>query len=269
MWKVPAAALVVLTLFTAPAHALELKNLRPVYGQFGPDRPDNKFLLGDVLHVTFDIVDIQVDAKTGMAKYQIAMDLVDSKGAVNFNSNKINEEALSLGGNQLPGFAQVLIGTDQAPGKYTLKVTVKDLLSKSAKNVTYAFEVEPESFGFVRLLAPVAGLTGQPYIANFTVIGMARNDKKRPSVDIRMRVLDEAGKPLQPQPFTMAIPKDLPEELLTKVETLPFVELQFPLFLNRPGRFTIEVEGTDNIAKKTAKLRFPLTVLDASSVGAK
>jgi len=269
MWKVPAAAIVVLSLFPVSAHALELKNPRAVYGLFGPERPDNKFLPGDVLHLTFDIADIQMDPKTNMAKYHIAIDGYDSKGGLTFNRNRTNEDALSLGGNQLPGLAEVLIGTDQPPGKYTLKVTVKDMLSKSSKDFTYAFEVLPETFGFVRLFAPVAGLTGYTYKANFAVTSMARDEKKKPNVEIRMRVLDEAGKPVKANPFTMVIPKDLPDELLSKVETLPFLELEFPLFLNRPGHFTIEMEGIDNISKKTATLRFPLTVVDASGFGAK
>ena len=269
MWKVPPLALVVLSVVCAPASALEVKNVRAVYGPFGPARISDKFLPGDVLHVSFDITDVKVDEKTGTAKYHIAMDLLDSKGTVNFNRSKNNVGSLNLGGNQLPGFAEVLIGTDQAPGKYTLKVTVKDLLAKETKTISYPFVILAENFGFVRLFAPVAGLTGQDYVVNFAVIGMGRDTKKKPSGKVRVSVLDEGGKETLPQPFTIDIPKDLPEELLAKIDTLPFVELQFPLFLNRPGRFTIEIEGTDNTSKKTARLRFPLVVLDASSIGAK
>jgi hypothetical protein len=269
MWKVPAAACVVLSLLAAPANALELKSLRAVYGPFGPARADSKFLPGDVLHVSFDILGVKVDAKTGMAKYNIAMELLDSKGAMNFTRNKNNDVPLGLGGSQLPGFAEVLIGTDQAPGKYTLKVRVKDLVSKETKEISYPFEIEPESFGFVRLFAPEAGFTGQTYQANFAVIGMGRDAKKKPNVSLRTRVLDEAGKEAHAQPMTIEIPKDLHEDLIPKIDMLPFIPLEFPLFLNRPGRFTIEVEGTDNISKKTAKLRFPLVVLDPGTIGGK
>jgi hypothetical protein len=266
MWKMP-AALVVLAALAVPCPALELKNAHAVYGPFGPDRTDNKFLPGDFLFVTFDIADIQVDPKTNMAKYHITMELVDSKGMLVFSRNKNDEVALSLGGGQLPAFADVLIGTDQAPGKYTLKVTVKDMLSKNAKVLNYSFDVEPEAFGFVRVFSPGAAFTGQNHVVNFAVIGMARDAKKKPSVDIQMQVLDEAGKTVYSQSST--IPKDLPEEELSKIATLPFIPLQYGMFLNRPGRFTIELEGTDKVGKKTAKVRFPLTVVDASSLGAK
>jgi hypothetical protein len=271
MWKVLASGLVMLTLGTVPARALELKNMRAVYGPFGPPRANNQYLPGDLLYVTFDVADVKVSEKSGTTKYNISIEetLVDGKGAISFKRTKANQDTLSLGGTRLPGIAEVFIGKDQPAGKYTLKVTVKDLLSKEVKDIGYPFEILPEAFGFVRLFAPVAGLTGQQYVANFAVVGMGRDAKKKPNVKIRMRVLDEGGKPTHGQPVTMDIPKDLPDELASKIETIPFVDLQFPLFLNRPGRFTIEVEGTDTVGKKTAKLSFPLTVLDPGSVDGK
>jgi len=263
MGKVPAACLVLAAL-AAPAHALELKNARAVYGPFGPDRTDNRFLPGDSVFLTFDIADVQVDPKTNTARYHITTELADSKGALVFRRNKNDEGSLSLGGGQIPAFADVLIGTDQAPGKYTLKVTVRDALSKSAKALNYGFDVEPESFGFVRVFAPGAAFTGQNYAVNFAVIGMARDDKKNPSVDIHMQVLDDTGKMVFSQ--ASAIPKDLPEEELSKIATLPFIPLQYAMFLNRPGRFTVELQGTDKLGKKSAKMRIPLTVVDVSSL---
>ena len=45
--------------------------------------------------------------------------------------------------------------------------------------------------------------------------------------------------------------------------------LPFPLILNRPGMYTVEVEAVDLISKKTAKVSFPLKVLETSAVGGK
>jgi hypothetical protein len=268
MWKMSVAAAAVLAALAVPAHALEIKNTRAVYGPFGPDRTDNRFLPGDFLFVTFDIADIQVDPKTNMAKYQIVMEMVDSKGSLVFSRNKTEDVALSLGGGQLPGFADILIGTDQPAGKYTLKVTVKDIVGKSVKVVNYGFEVEPEGFGFVRVALPAAAFTGQSHILNFAVIGMSRDTKKMPNVTIHMHVLDDSGKTVYEQ--SSMIPKDLPEEEQGKIAASPFTPpLTYGMFLNRPGRFIIELEGTDNLSKKSAKVRFPLTVVDSSSLTSK
>jgi hypothetical protein len=37
-----------------------------------------------------------------------------------------------------------------------------------------------------------------------------------------------------------------------------------PIFLNRPGRFTIQVKATDELRKKTVEFSYKLTVLDAA-----
>ncbi len=268
MWKVPVASFVALAAFAWPAHALELKNPHAVFGPFGQERPDKRYVPGDVLFVNFEIVDIQVDPKTNLARYHVTMELVDSKGGLVFSRNKNEDVTLALGGNRLPAFADVIIGIDQSPGTYTLKVTVRDVLSKDTKVFAYDFEILPPGFGFVRVFSPAAGFTGQSHMIHFAIIGMAKDEKKIPNVDVHMHVLDESGKAVYSQ--ASAIPKDLPEEALSKLATLPFIDgLQYGMFLNRPGSFIIELEGTDKLAKKSTKVRFPLTVRDISSLSSK
>ena len=46
---------------------------------------------------------------------------------------------------------------------------------------------------------------------------------------------------------------------------LGLVPRQFPLALNRPGKFTVELQATDRISKKTAKLSLPLTSVEQKS----
>ena len=38
--------------------------------------------------------------------------------------------------------------------------------------------------------------------------------------------------------------------------------MSFLLRINRPGKFTVELNATDKISNKTAKLTFPVTVLE-------
>jgi len=43
--------------------------------------------------------------------------------------------------------------------------------------------------------------------------------------------------------------------------------MELPIYLNRPGRFTIEILAEDKTANKRFELRYPLTVLDAMVIG--
>ena len=106
------------------------------------------------------------------------------------------------------------------------------------------------------LPAPVAGV-GQPLWVNFGAVGFARDaSTKQPNVTFGIRVLDADGKPTTARPMTSAVSKDVPEKLLG----LP---MNFLLSLNRPGRFTVEIGAADKVSGKTARLSFPLTVIEA------
>ena len=56
-----------------------------------------------------------------------------------------------LGGSTVPAHANVDIGVNQDPGKYTLKVTVIDPVTKAKQELTKEFEVLPKKFGLVRM----------------------------------------------------------------------------------------------------------------------
>lgn len=168
-----------------------------------------------------------------------------------------------LGGNRIPASATVVIGLDMPAGEYSLRVTVTDLTAKSSKELVQKFTVLPLAFGVVRLTtsldekdqlpAPMIGVPGQLFYINFVTVGFGRNAKKQPNMNLTMTVLDEKGKPTLGKPFLGEVDQTDPK--------VPVVSMQFPLWLNRPGSFTIELKATDNVTKKTATLTFPLTVL--------
>ena len=59
------------------------------------------------------------------------------------------------------------------------------------------------------------------------------------------------------------LPRDMPEGIdLTQAN---FVPLQYPIYLNRPGRFTIDIQASDKYGNKKASLRYPVTVIDVNS----
>jgi hypothetical protein len=254
-----------LTLAPAQTDALDLTNIRPVYGYLGTARPNSKLLPGDVFFVTFEIDNIKV-SPVGEVLYSMGMELLDGKGKTQFKKDPESLKALnSLGGKSLPAMAHVDIGLDTAPGKYTLKVTVTDQSTKtnSSKSFEREFEVVPMEFGLVRLNltydvegrtpAPATGVPGQSVFLNLAAVGFKRN-KDEPNVSVEMAIQDGAGKPVLAKPFTAEV-KELPREY----QALP---MQFRVDLNRPGKFTVKLKATDNVSKKTAELTFPLTVLE-------
>lgn len=266
MWTTVA---LVAALSTAPGQAspgagqLTLSNVRNTYGFLGAERADDKLLPGDSYFVTFDIQGIKVSPE-GKVLYSMAMEVTDAKGKVQFRQDPKDLETFNtLGGTQLPAFAHVDIGLDQPPGDYTVKVTVTDRTTKATQSLTRKIEVLPRAFGLVRpqltnggSFVPPLGVPGQEYLIHFAAIGFERDKaKKQPNVSVEMTILDEAGKPTLSKPFTGEVTDNVPADA-------PAVPMQFLLKLNRSGKFRVELKATDLVSKKTATLRFPLTVIE-------
>lgn len=260
MAKKSLLALLFLALCSSWASALEIKNMRLTHGPLGAARSDTKFLPGDYLFMTFDIDGLTFDAKTGKANYQTVLELYDSKNTKIFRKETPNEVSAMLGGTRLPGDLHVIMGRDQAPGKYVVRLVVTDRLNKDFKYFDYRFELLPASFGLVGVTAPAVGFPGQHYVASFALVDLTLDSAKKPDVEVIMRVLDENGTAPVTKPIYTYLPKDLPDDVnLTKEN---FVPMQFPIYLNRPGRFVIEVDAVDKIGKKNTKLRYNLNVID-------
>jgi hypothetical protein len=263
MWTL--TLLAALSLAPGQAGELELTNIRATYGFLGPTRPDSRLLPGDTFFVAFDIDNIRVD-NTGKLRYSMVMEVTDSKNKVWFKRDPQELEGLnSLGGNHLPAFARVDLGLDQPPDQYTLKLSVTDRAAKTTKSFERKFEVLPKGFGLVRLQmtadpsgvlpGPALGVPGQTLWAHLTAVGLERGgDKKEPDMTIEMQVFDESDKPTLEKPVTGDC-KELPKD----VNVQP---MDFPLTLNRPGKFTVRLKAVDKIARKTAEMAFPIMVVE-------
>ncbi|HYT91441.1 MAG TPA: hypothetical protein VEL76_22195 [Gemmataceae bacterium] len=272
MRKIAFVALALLGWCATPASALEITNRRATYGPDGSARADNKLMLGDVLVLAFDIEDLKMEPHSGIVRYTNRLELLDSTGKVIFTRDTPNQRVLCLGKSRVAERAQVVVGTDQAPGKYTLRLTVSDVATKTAKgnaeskSFTYDFQAVPPGFGLIHVNAPSVATTTKEYTGTCSLVGMALDSKKMINVEIRTRILDEKGKPTLTKPFVLNFPEMLPPGFnVTKDTQIP---LPFPLSLNRPGRFTIEIEAEDAVGKRTAKVSFPIVVLEPSAVGA-
>jgi hypothetical protein len=266
MFRVASLALAAVCLVPLEGSALELKNVRPSYGPLGAARKDTKCVPGDSLFITYDIEGLKIDQKTLRANYTTLLELIDSTGQVAFKKETPNDVPPQLGGQRMPGDLFVILPRTQKPGKHKVRLTVKDTLAKESKSFEYGFEVVPPEFSFVGVTAKAVGFPGENYVATFAIVDMMLDAKKQPDVHIAMRVYEETGKNWVAMPLLSNLPKDLPEEIDLKKEN--FVPMQFPIYLNRTGTFIIEVVAHDKHSKKTIQLRYPLTVLDVTSVGA-
>lgn len=245
---------------------LAVTNERMTYGYLGATRKGDaaKLLAGDALFVSFDIQNLKV-GEAGLVQYEIGMKVTDDKDKLLFSRDPQKQEAYnSLGGNSIPGFAATDIGTDTPPGQYTLTVTVTDRAAKATKELVKKFEVLPPAFGLVRLSmsydkegrvpAPPIAVPGQLMLVNCFATGFGRDAKKLPNLTVKMRIT-ENGKP--------TLDKDVVGIVKEAPENFKLIPLSFFLYLNRPGKFTVELTATDELTKKEAKQSFDVTVVDA------
>ena len=246
---------------------LNLTNERITFGgQFGPTRPHNRFLPGDLFFLAFDIEGLRVDPQ-GKVAYTMSMTVVDSKKKEIFKDPPSEQTALlPLGAAKLPAHAMLLIGLDLR-GTHVCTVTVTDKATGVSKTVEKTFEVVPPAFGIVCFHttsdekgeepAPMRGVAGQLLHLHWMTVGWDRNQaSKQPHNQVEMRVFDSAGKPTTEQPLIYEVKKDVKEDVNG-------IEWHLPLPLNRPGTFTVELKAEDKLTGKTDKITFPVVVYDS------
>jgi len=223
-------------------------------------------LPGDAVFICFDVTGVACDAD-GKVHYSTGLEFLDAKGKTLAKKEPAKHEVVSsLGGDRVPAYARIDVGTETPEGEYTVKVTVTDDASGKSKTLERKFTVLPKGFGLVRLtttsdqegLLPVAVPgAGEGLWVNFALVGFGRGANKQPDVAFEMRVLGDDGKPVHAKPLTAKVAKDVPENAA-------IIPMQFLLTLNRPGKFTLELTATDAAGNKTTKLAVPLTVQEAA-----
>jgi hypothetical protein len=242
---------------------LTISNVRSTYGVLGPTRTEAKITPGDSIFLNFDIEGVK-PAADGKVGYSLTLEVTNKQGKVEYGLDTPEKEVLNLlGGTTVSAFAQLDVGLEQPEGAYTLKVTAKDKGSGKTASISYPYTVLPRGFGIVRLKttydldavipAPLVG-DGQSLYVTFGVVGFTRDaTKKQPKLSLQLRVLDESGQPTTAKPLAGEVKEGVDEKALG-------VPVQFLLPLSKPGKFTVELEATDQLANKTAKMSFPLNV---------
>ncbi len=249
------------------AGKLEITNARGTYGHLGATRPPTGVLPGEIYHYAFDIKGLTFD-KNARAYYSIAVEILDPKGQLYYREAEHNATAQNnLGGNSLPCAAMIAVPVDAAPGEYTMRVMIRDRKTNKTAKFERKGKVLPKAFGLVRVgtfadregkvpWTPV-GVVGESIYVHFAPVNFARDKAtKQPSLAVKMRVLDDKGKPTFAVPLTGRVTSDVPEN----VQVLP---MQFPLTLNRAGRYTVEIEARCELCGQSARVSLPLRVLKA------
>jgi hypothetical protein len=256
--------LAALSLAPTQAVNLELTNVRATYGLWGAVR-DDKVLPGDLYLVAFTIEGISVSAE-GKVRYSMGMEVRDSKNKIHYKRDPSELEAYnSLGGRQLPAFAHVEIPTDQPPGRYSLKISVTDLVTKRATSFERKFEVAEPAFGIVRFNlagdpyarspAPSVGVPGQTIWIHLSAVGFDLGaNKNEPSIDVEARVFDENNVATVSKPIGYTTSGWSKETNLAPIAV--------PVSLNRTGKFTVKLVATDKITNKKAEQSLAITVLE-------
>jgi hypothetical protein len=271
-------ALALLAGTPAQPGALQLNNVRMTVGELGPPREGNKLLPGDVLFIAYDIDGITIDGE-GTAKYTMAMEVSDDAGKLIFKQDPRDlADFVPLRGNKLPARAYITVGLDQPPGAYNCKIVVTDPKTKATGNLNVKFEVAKKDFGIVavytshdpegKISSPTSGQVGQTLNIHFSIASFERDAKlKQPDVEIEFQVYDDKGNALLVNPEGKPSPRKHIQDAKSAnpvKETDGAFALQFPLFMNRPGKFAVEIKATDRVSKKTSTYKLPVTITAAN-----
>jgi hypothetical protein len=256
---------------TPAQSGLNLTNSRVTLGgMFGPNRPDTRYLPGDLFFMVFDIEGLQADPQ-GRVDYSMGMVVTHSSGKEILNNKPEPTQALiPLGASRLPARVFLTIGFEMR-GTYTCSVTVTDRKTNQTRKIDRNFEVLPLEFGIVafrmsydmedNMPAPLQGVTGQVLVMQFQTVGFTRDPMTgQPNNQLEVRILDESGRPTTQQPQLYVIKQNVNEDSRN-------LAWHIPMPLTRDGTFTVELKATDMVAGKSYKLTFKVKVTKPDEKG--
>lgn len=256
---------VVLLLFgaTAARADLALRNIQAAYGALGPERKSVDYFPHDEVFFRYTITGLQTD-RQGDIDVLIESRIVDENGKVIPGSRDPVKGKLHLAAGTFSGSSRVPLGSQFAPGEYTLIVMVTDNLASESVQFSRKFRVKPAEFAIVAprfsygdtaTPAPAGGMIGQLLRIRLKVIGFEKTANKL-ETELEMQILDADGKELLETPKRATLSSTDPAEIRNATH-LNFTEL---IGLNRAGTFTLRLTATDKIGNHTTTLELPLKV---------
>src|SRR5262245_4473677 len=261
-------ALVAAMSFGPAQGGIELTNERLTFGgEFGPTRPDNRYLPGDLFYMAFNIEGLKADNQNKVTYIMGMIVTHDASQKVIFESKPAEQPIiLPLGTTRLPCRAFLLLGLD-LKGNYTCKLTVADKATGSTKVIEKKLIVLDPMFGIVAfhtsfdregsLAAPMSGVAGQSLWLHFITVGFTRDPQTRqPHNQVELRVFDlRTGQPTAAEPLVYEIKNGVKEDVSG-------LDWDLPLPLNQPGRYRVQLVATDKLASNRPpyKITFDLEV---------
>jgi hypothetical protein len=160
------------------------------------------------------------------------------------------------------------------PGKYTIKLNVRDVGTGAVGTLVKEFEVV-KKFGFIRTRftapfvlpvrtpeedpfppAPPVVVPGQSLWLHYALVGFAHDKKGHPDVSIELKIVDAAtGKET-----TKAAKARVRPAIKANGPVINFQPI--PLELYKPGRYQVKLISKDNVSGATAERVLDLLVLD-------
>ncbi|MSR59900.1 MAG: hypothetical protein EXS05_20050 [Planctomycetaceae bacterium] len=242
---------------------LKLVEVRATYGRLGSTRSSTRVLPGEDLNVVYVVSGIS-RGSDGRSEVSRSAELFDEAGEsisqVPTDSTRIY---LALGGDILANHMHFGLPLDFPPGKYKVRGVLTDVRTGTDVTAEQQFEVLPLDFGVVRLR-----LAGDPegrstVGGNLTVnqevyvvgrqIGFSRKGDRIHTIG-NLTIADAAGKLTTPVPIKFEIDQVVDDDALDQID------FRWSLPVNRPGRFTVQIEVRDEIADKRIVYEMPLVV---------
>ncbi len=258
-----AAALLILSAPSAQAK-LGIENIQACYGPFGPERKSLDLFPFDELTFRFIVTGAKADAE-GKVDATVSTQVLDAAGRVLVENQYPVKGPLVLGGDSYSQSARLPMVEQSIPGKYAVKITVRDNVSEESAAFQRMITVKALAFKIVgfqffrdsegKIPAPAGGMLGEYLFFRLRVTGFDRS-KGRINIQIAVQIFDADGKEVRTNP----VRGDFRQDDATAVKKIGFWHFGDSFNLTRVGKFTLRFTATDLLTKKSTQFEVPIQV---------
>jgi hypothetical protein len=258
------AAAVLILLASSAQAKLGIESIQATYGPLGPERKTLDIYPFDELFFRFTVTGAKPDAE-GKVDASVVLQVLDGTGKVLGENQSPVKRDLVLGGNAFPLSVTLPLSGQERPGKYTVKITVRDNLSGETASFQRQVTVKALAFKIVdlqffhdpegKIPAPARGTLGETLFFRLRIIGFDRS-KDRIFTEIVLKILDADGAEV----FPKTIAYDIRQDDAKAVKGWAFLKYGNNFDLTHVGKFTLRFTATDRLAKKSTKFEVPIQV---------